>query len=234
MTKFAMFFVLARSVGGIGQVKPLTQAEYVKMLYALQKDPSQKAEVIDALRKRGIDFGRRDLQAGDGGIEPVEFSREIDQGMVAAGDHVGDHATHHLLDVDGRFALAAEKGFEPDSEIRGAVIEADRQRDPHGAPAARGIMRGNDVAGKAKSTLRCHIVRMIGTADGGPGGPQIGKLAFQALDLEAQHAAAGEEEGHGAGWRRGLVEFDGKQIEDGVLGHRVNGAALAGEHAIEA
>jgi hypothetical protein len=56
MTKFAVFFVLVCSVGGIAQVKPLTQAEYVKMLYAVQKDPSQKAEVIDALRKRGIDF----------------------------------------------------------------------------------------------------------------------------------------------------------------------------------
>lgn len=39
-----------------GQQKPLTQAEYVKMLYALQKDPGQKASLIEALRRRGIDF----------------------------------------------------------------------------------------------------------------------------------------------------------------------------------
>lgn len=39
-----------------GQVAPLTQAEYVKMLYSLQKDPASKSEIIDALRKRGIDF----------------------------------------------------------------------------------------------------------------------------------------------------------------------------------
>lgn len=38
------------------QNKPLTQAEYVKMLYGLQKSPATKAEIIDALRKRGIDF----------------------------------------------------------------------------------------------------------------------------------------------------------------------------------
>ena len=75
-------------------------------------------------------------------VETVEFLCEIDQRMVAASDHVGNHAAHHLLDVHGRLALAAEKGFESDSEIRGAVIQADRQRDTHGAPAMRGILRG--------------------------------------------------------------------------------------------
>ena len=38
------------------QQKPVTQAEYVKMLYALQKNPGGKTEIIDALRRRGIDF----------------------------------------------------------------------------------------------------------------------------------------------------------------------------------
>ena len=38
------------------QEKPLTQAEYVKMLYGLQKAPATKADIIDALRRRGIDF----------------------------------------------------------------------------------------------------------------------------------------------------------------------------------
>lgn len=41
---------------GIAQIAPLTQAEYVKMLYSLQAAPGRKAEVIEALRKRGIDF----------------------------------------------------------------------------------------------------------------------------------------------------------------------------------
>jgi hypothetical protein len=35
---------------------PLTQAEYVKMLYSLQKDPGGKAAIVEALRKRGIAF----------------------------------------------------------------------------------------------------------------------------------------------------------------------------------
>lgn len=38
------------------QSPPLSQAEYVKMLYALQTDPKSKQDIIDALRKRGIDF----------------------------------------------------------------------------------------------------------------------------------------------------------------------------------
>jgi hypothetical protein len=39
-----------------GQEKPLTQAEYVSLLYALPKNPAGKAPLVEALRKRGIDF----------------------------------------------------------------------------------------------------------------------------------------------------------------------------------
>ncbi len=41
---------------GIAQLPPLTQAEYVKMLYSLETTPGRKAEVIEALRKRGVGF----------------------------------------------------------------------------------------------------------------------------------------------------------------------------------
>ncbi len=36
--------------------KPLTQAEYVKLLYDLEKNPQKKDTVIETLRKRGIAF----------------------------------------------------------------------------------------------------------------------------------------------------------------------------------
>ena len=39
---------------------PLTQAEYVKMLYGLQKSPATRADIVEALRKRGIDFALTD------------------------------------------------------------------------------------------------------------------------------------------------------------------------------
>jgi len=38
------------------QQKPVTQSEYVKMLYALEKNPGKKDEIVEALRKRGISF----------------------------------------------------------------------------------------------------------------------------------------------------------------------------------
>ena len=41
---------------GHAQEPPLTQAEYVKMLYALEKAPSERPAVIEALRRRGIAF----------------------------------------------------------------------------------------------------------------------------------------------------------------------------------
>lgn len=47
--------------------KPLTQAEYVKLLYALQKNPGGKDELVETIRKRGIAFeltdGLRSLTA---------------------------------------------------------------------------------------------------------------------------------------------------------------------------
>ncbi len=36
--------------------KPLTQAEYVKMLYDLQKTPAKKNDLIETIRQRGISF----------------------------------------------------------------------------------------------------------------------------------------------------------------------------------
>lgn len=45
-------FVVAQDV----PPKPLTQAEYVKMLYALDKNPGMHDEVVEAIRKRGIAF----------------------------------------------------------------------------------------------------------------------------------------------------------------------------------
>ena len=54
--KKAVILLLILSFAAFGQDKPLTQAEYVKMLYALQKSPATKTDIVDALRKRGVDF----------------------------------------------------------------------------------------------------------------------------------------------------------------------------------
>ena len=41
---------------GRAQEKPVTQSEFVRMLYGLQKNPTSKTDIVDALRRRGIDF----------------------------------------------------------------------------------------------------------------------------------------------------------------------------------
>ena len=57
MKKLVFVFVIFCTVQSVlAQAAPLSQTEYVKMLYGLQKDPGTKADIIEALRKRGIDF----------------------------------------------------------------------------------------------------------------------------------------------------------------------------------
>jgi hypothetical protein len=64
------------------QAKPLTQAEFVKLLYALQKAPATKADIISALRTRGIDFeiteGVRGLTRSKSGNDE-EIRRALDE-----------------------------------------------------------------------------------------------------------------------------------------------------------
>jgi hypothetical protein len=48
-------FAFAQATPPIQQ-KPLTQAEYVRLLYDLEKNPKKREEVIEAVRKRGIGF----------------------------------------------------------------------------------------------------------------------------------------------------------------------------------
>ena len=55
-TVLILILLLGSSLTAFSQDKPLTQAEYVKMLYALQTNPSSKTDIIDALRRRGISF----------------------------------------------------------------------------------------------------------------------------------------------------------------------------------
>ena len=49
---FSASFAFAQEV----PQKPLTQTEYVKMLYVLDKNPGKKDELVEAIRKRGIGF----------------------------------------------------------------------------------------------------------------------------------------------------------------------------------
>jgi len=71
------------------QTPPLTREEYVKMLYALQKSPGTKPDIVTALRTRGIDFpvndGLRDLTRSKGANDP-----ELTRALAAAGRRKAD------------------------------------------------------------------------------------------------------------------------------------------------
>lgn len=49
---FSLFF----STSLFAQEKPLTRAEYVKLLYSVEKAPAERVELAETLRRRGIDF----------------------------------------------------------------------------------------------------------------------------------------------------------------------------------
>lgn len=78
----ALFLFLILAVSAFGQEKPLTQTEYVKMLYALQKNPAGKTELVEAVRKRGISFtltdGLRGLTRSKGGNDE-ELKRTLEE-----------------------------------------------------------------------------------------------------------------------------------------------------------
>jgi len=79
---FNFIFILALSISLFAQAKPLSQAEFVKMLYALQASPSTKADIITALRTRGVDFevtdGIRGLTRSKSGNDE-EIRRALDE-----------------------------------------------------------------------------------------------------------------------------------------------------------
>src|SRR6476661_8515345 len=53
---FCPALIICLFLSASAQEKPISQNEYVKMLYALQKSPETKTQIVDALRKRGIEF----------------------------------------------------------------------------------------------------------------------------------------------------------------------------------
>ncbi|MEQ1606312.1 MAG: hypothetical protein ABL999_15735 [Pyrinomonadaceae bacterium] len=83
MKKVFLVISIALFAGSaFSQATPLTKTEYVKMLYALQTNPGKKAEIIDALRKRGIDFvvtdGVRSLTRSKGANDE-ELKRSLEE-----------------------------------------------------------------------------------------------------------------------------------------------------------
>lgn len=81
-TAIVFLSVLFSAHSLFAQAVPLTQSEYVKMLYALAADPRKKVDVIEALRKRGINFvvtdGVRSLTRSKGANDD-ELKRALEE-----------------------------------------------------------------------------------------------------------------------------------------------------------
>ncbi len=57
MKRYVFAFIIFCFIqSAFGQAGPMTQTEYTKMIYGVRKGEVTKGEVVDALRKRGIDF----------------------------------------------------------------------------------------------------------------------------------------------------------------------------------
>lgn len=85
-----IFLVLAGPL--FGQSDPLTQPEYVKLLYAAEKSPRVRAEIVEALRKRGISFvltdGIRSLTRSKGANDE-ELKRALEEAERRRRDPIG-------------------------------------------------------------------------------------------------------------------------------------------------
>jgi hypothetical protein len=87
-----LFFMIASAGYAFGQSPPLTQPEYVKMLYAAEKDPAERGNIVDALRKRGISFvltdGIRGLTRSKGANDE-ELKRALEEADRRRRDPIG-------------------------------------------------------------------------------------------------------------------------------------------------
>lgn len=92
------------------QQAPLTQAEYVKMLYTLQKDPTERDRIVEALRKRGIGFEVTD------GIRSLTKTK--------AGN---DEELRRALDEAGRRRLDPEGSQLPSAKESSDLLEKARR-----------------------------------------------------------------------------------------------------------
>jgi hypothetical protein len=123
-----VFFLLLSAV--FGQDKPLTQPEFVKMLYSLQQNPGNRQEIIDGLRKRGIDFPVTD------GLRGLVSSRSRnDPDIVRAFEEAGRRRENPVAaqlptpkDAESVLELTRKNTLEAVEEMPDFVVKQQIQR----------------------------------------------------------------------------------------------------------
>ena len=133
MKKLVFIILILCSIQfAVAQEKPLTQTEYVKLLYSLQKTPAIKANIIEALRKRGIDFvltdGLRGLTRSKGANDD-ELKRALEEADRRRLDPVATKLpttteTNAILEKT-RFNTRQALGDMPDFVVKQLITRSD-------------------------------------------------------------------------------------------------------------
>lgn len=103
--------VFAHASTSHAQTNPVTQGEYVRMLYQLERDPSKKQEIIEALRSRGIGFDLTD------GLRSLTVSKsrsdaELKRTLEEAGRRRSNPSISGTLPSNAEFRDAVSKARE--------------------------------------------------------------------------------------------------------------------------
>ncbi|PYS99844.1 MAG: hypothetical protein DMF63_10135 [Acidobacteria bacterium] len=120
-----ILILLGTSLAVFSQDKPLTQAEYVKMLYGLQTKPSSKSDIIDALRRRGIAFVLTDGVRGltrSKGANDEELKRALEEAERRRVDPEGSKLPT-VVETAGFIDKARDRARETIDEMPDFVVK---------------------------------------------------------------------------------------------------------------
>ncbi len=127
---FFLFFTVAFCVSAFAQDKPLTQTEYVQLLYKLERKTATKDDVVDALRSRGIGFvltdGVRSLTRSKGANDD-ELKRALEEAERRRKDPEGTKLPTQL-EVAGIIDKTRRKTLEAVEEMPDFVVKQQIQR----------------------------------------------------------------------------------------------------------
>ena len=142
---FTLVLALLLSISAFAQEKPLSQTEYVKMLYALEKNPAVKTDVVDALRRRGIGFPLTDGVRGltrSKGRNDEELKRALEEAERRRRDPEGAKLPA-ATEVVGFLEKARKRALDTVEEMPDFVVKQLITRS--GAYAGTGNWRPYDT-----------------------------------------------------------------------------------------
>jgi hypothetical protein len=170
-----------------GQEKPLTQAEYVRLLYDLEKNPGKRAEVVETVRRRGIAFpitdGLRSLTSiksrGD-----AELRRTLEE------------SARRNANPASRQLPKPEESAEILSRAREATLEAVREMPDFVVKQL--IQRGASFAGTNNFRNRDRLIVAVSyrapETEGGRGAEEYRVLSIDGIPQAAPQLKSSYEE----------------------------------------